>query len=1429
MTALAGANGSSPDLGALLRQITETARDLCGCDRAVIALAEPSSAALILHREAAAGSDGGRPSRIEPGAAPGDQVLATGRPFRRTYGAEDLRLPEGDPEPAGGAGVMAELVVPIRSEQRILGLLYAENRSPRPFTDRDEASLLRLADLVAAALANADVVAAPVSHQDARPAGDAEARRREQEVLQELDLTIDTSLDLDRVLQSVAEAARELCASDMSMIALREAGSGAMVVRYRVSPDPAAYIGRRIEAGKGVGGHVLLTGRPFRSEDTVADPRITKEYQQWDPRQASAASIAVPIWTDGRMEGLLYAQHRSPRRWSDRDEAILVRLADHATAAIWKARLYRDVHAHAERMKVLADLGRTLAETLDPDVLVGRIAASVRGILGAGQSIVYGVDQESGALVGLVASGFEGLGPRPVFPPGTGVVGLAVRERRVVTTSNLLTDPRVELPAEMRARIERAPYRAVLAVPLLVRDRVIGALAVGDREDREFDEEAIRLTQAFADQAALALENSQLYAEAARRRREAEELARTARTLTESLDVTAVARRINEAVMSLLAPQSSAVQLLQPDGSLVVVAASQSEETLPPGEISPAGQGVGVWAIIARRVVTTPDALEEPGLVLAEYERRLLAASGLRAFMGAPLRTNTGVIGAVTIGATPGRVFTGSEAALIQALADQASLALQNARLHGAALVGMREMAALVDINRAVTSAPDYREVARAVLDAARQVLPGCASQVWEAVPGEQELRRIACLGFGDHGAGPRPNDRIGEGLNGRCAATGERLTSADMRTDPRVASRDWIVAEGLVSALILPLIHGGMVYGTLDLFTRESHEFTADEIGLLESLAAQTAATIANARLYGRAEERARRLTTLAELSRAIASAPGTQDVFDAVAAAASQLLGGRLVRVLSADPVARVLRAAATFALARAGPEPLAIIRYGQGIAGHVILSRTPDYVADIQRDPRWASPALASAAGLHACATLPLMVADRAVGILQIAFGERPEFSPEEKELMRLLADHAAIAIQNKGAEEGLRRAHAETEQLLTSISWILIAVDSDGVVTRWNHAADQAFGIPAAEAVGRPLADSGARVDWTELLGRIESLRVDDRPRRLEDIPFTRPDGKQGFLSFMMTSLKRETPSSAGFLLLGSDVTERRILEMQLAQAQRLESIGQLAAGIAHEINTPIQFVGDNARFLQSAFEDLRELLDAYEALRDAAEAGSSSAELVERVRRAQEKADFDYLVEEIPRATAQTLDGVGRVASIVRALKEFAHPDQKEKVPTDLNRALQSTLTVARNEIKYVADVETDLGDLPSVVCHPGDLNQVFLNLIVNAAQAIADVVAKAGGRGRIGVRTTRQGDEVVVAISDTGGGIPEPIRARIFDPFFTTKPVGHGTGQGLAIARTVVVDRHGGSLTFETEVGRGTTFFVRLPVHETAAPEDAAG
>jgi signal transduction histidine kinase len=268
-------------------------------------------------------------------------------------------------------------------------------------------------------------------------------------------------------------------------------------------------------------------------------------------------------------------------------------------------------------------------------------------------------------------------------------------------------------------------------------------------------------------------------------------------------------------------------------------------------------------------------------------------------------------------------------------------------------------------------------------------------------------------------------------------------------------------------------------------------------------------------------------------------------------------------------------------------------------------------------------------------------------------------------------------------------------------------------------------------------------------------------------------------------------------------LERELEERKRLELELRLAEKMRAVGQLAAGIAHEINTPVQFIGDSVYFLGDACRDLL--------------AGCN-----------EDTPDLPFLRDEIPRAISRCELGIDRVTKIVRALKELAHPDSAAQEPADLNLAIENTLIIAANEIKYVADVALDLRAQQPILCHIGEIQQVLLNLVVNAAHAIAERYTGGDGRGTIKIRTREEDAHVVIEIDDDGTGIPPQIRDRIFEPFFTTKPIGKGSGQGLSIARAFVVEHHGGTLQLESELGRGTTFTIRLPITGKAAGSAAA-
>lgn len=419
------------------------------------------------------------------------------------------------------------------------------------------------------------------------------------------------------------------------------------------------------------------------------------------------------------------------------------------------------------------------------------------------------------------------------------------------------------------------------------------------------------------------------------------------------------------------------------------------------------------------------------------------------------------------------------------------------------------------------------------------------------------------------------------------------------------------------------------------------------------------------------------------------------------------------------------------------------------------------------------------------------------------------DSPEYIPLLKKISESYEESAKGQLRLK-----------QMEQILAAISLILIWVDSEDHVRIWNDAAEDAFGISFDHVRNKSLLELPLTWDWIDVMEKIAHCRDSGQTQAIDAMKFTRMDGTDGLMLLRINAIVGEEANHAGYLLLGADITERKFLEQQLANAQKLESIGQLAAGIAHEINTPIQYVGDNTRFLLTAYNRLVAIFNKYSEIMVALKKGTIDPETVVEVELFCKKKRLAYLLDEIPRAVNEALGGLDRIAGIVKAMKEYAHPGAEEKTLSDINKALDNTIVVSRNEWKYVADLKKKLDpSMPLVPCLPGELNQVFLNVIINAAHAVGDANKGAGReKGVIVVKSFHDSDWAYIQISDTGTGIPVDYRDRVFDPFFTSKEVGKGTGQGLAISHNVITEKHQGFLTFDTAEGEGTTFTVKLPL-----------
>ena len=391
------------------------------------------------------------------------------------------------------------------------------------------------------------------------------------------------------------------------------------------------------------------------------------------------------------------------------------------------------------------------------------------------------------------------------------------------------------------------------------------------------------------------------------------------------------------------------------------------------------------------------------------------------------------------------------------------------------------------------------------------------------------------------------------------------------------------------------------------------------------------------------------------------------------------------------------------------------------------------------------------------------------------------------------------------------------NAFLEGIMESVTNMIFVIDLDEKFSLISKAALEITGYTSDELIGQSISIFCASDIFAELNKQLMKVKVMGVTVSQYETEIIRKDDAKVFVNMNLSPLY-ENGNIGSIVGTIEDITQRKKLEGQLLQVRKLESIGQLAAGIAHEINTPTQYIGDNTRFLRESFNDITDMISKYNSL---LKTDNISPDSISGLKQAMEEIDIEYLLDEIPHAIEQTLEGIDRVAEIVQAMKEFSHPGVEGKTAVDLNKTIKSTIAVARNEWKYTSEMKTQFDpELPLVQCLPGEFNQVILNIIINASQAIIEVAGDGSKeKGTITISTQKDGDWVEVRISDTGPGIAEEICDKVFDHFFTTKEVGNCSGQGLSIAYSIVVDKHGGTISFDTEIGKGTTFIIRMPIN----------
>jgi GAF domain-containing protein/CheY-like chemotaxis protein len=1026
----------------LLQRVTEAAREMF--DAAVARLWLVDDDGVTLSVRASAGMElSGSAERMRIGDGLVGRIVATRAPLAIADLANDPRPLNTAPLQARGLAAFAG--VPLLAGDRVLGALAIG------LTERHEYSAEELD--VFASLANG----AAVALENARLLSGERARREYLAALLEMNTKIGATVMVSThtLLSSIAEEAARLLDVDNAGFRLLEGDD--LVLAGSTGTARETMRQERIKVAQTLTGKVLAAGRPLVLDlETVAD--VPDAQLAPIRRLGYTTFLGVPLKMGGRAIGVL--TFRARRLFSTREQELAEAFAGQAAIAIEHARLVREASEQAERMRALAELSRVFAGTLDPDVVSERIADCVRSLFSSVSASLFRVEPGSGDLVPVATSTGRpaGVPPAPVLPRGAGISGLAAESRHVVVSADVFADPNIEKTDALREWVAAVGHYSAIAVPLIVNDVVVGVLTVSGERGRVFGEDDARLAQTFADQAGLALANARLYAESAQRRAEAEELARLARILTESLDVAEVAERTAESVLPLFRVRSSVVRLLQADGSLAALArGGHACESFEPGHVLPPGVGVLGRAVVEGCAVATPDALADDATYMSEDLAAGYQASGDVAVLAVPMRAKGVIIGALGVADRRGRVFTEGEAALLQAFADQATLALENARLFSIERARRQQIAALADIERELSAVLDAGRLPALIVERATALFKASGA-LWR-LDDDQALVPRAWTGQDLSGERLAP----GEGFAGLAISERRGLISNDYARSPHAASR--FVAAGVRSVIVQPLILRDRPLGVLTMSRAgvDAAPFDVEDLALLQSFAGHAATAIENARLYEEATRYAERLRALEEVNRLVSSSLEPDEVLANLARAISQFFDAAFVSVWGLDETTGGLRRALTHGDAALAAELHDRLAPGEGAVGWVVQRREPILWTAIGDDTRIIDAAPLRSRGLAYLTAYPIAIGDRVLGAFAVHRTSSSPVTPETASLMGSLAAQAAVALENARLYSETTRRLMQTRALLEVAEILNSTLDARQLLKRLAIKVAQVCGV------------------------------------------------------------------------------------------------------------------------------------------------------------------------------------------------------------------------------------------------------------------------------------------------------------------------------------------------------------------------------
>jgi GAF domain-containing protein/ActR/RegA family two-component response regulator len=980
------------------------------------------------------------------------------------------------------AGLRGFAGLPLLAGERVVGVLSILFGRRRQFTAEETEFMRLLADQAAIAIGST------------RRLGEEHGRRAQLDALLDINKRIGAAESTDALLQAIAEEAARLLNVDNAGFRLVEGDD--LVVAGLSGAAAETMLRPRIKLGESLSGRVVSEGRTLTLSMTEAS-ELLPEHRAADERLGYTHWLGVPVLAGQRVIGVF--AFRARRAFTATDQELAEAFAAQAAVALEQTRLYREAQRQAERMRALADVERLLSETLDPDVVAQRIADSVCALLGAMVSAVYRLEPETGRLVAIADSG--NVDPRlraqATLLRGEGVAGLAVQERRTVASPDVLSDPAITLTSELRARVERAAYRSVMAVPLRVHDRVIGALAVTDRPGRDFGPEDVHLAEAFAGQAALALENARLYSLEAARRAQIETLAEVEREFAAELNLDRLLGLVIDRASRLFAADA-VIHLANDQGALAPCAWSD--------------QARFDRHVVLGHGVTGACAAERRGLLLNDYATSPYAvpdyvALGFTRFLAHPLHLGDRFLGVLTLSRVGAEapVFTPDDLAVLESLATQAAIAIDNARLHAMLEARTKRLHTLATVNRIVSSSLDTGEVLRTIARAAAELMGGPIVAFWIA---DETARTLRIGAFSDELAGadfPLNTLAFGEGAAGWIARHRRPLAVTDIATDARVQARTWTARHGITSFFGVPLLLQDSLLGVLTLLGRVPFHFTPDDESLLESFAAQAAIALQHARLYSDTTRRLGETRSLLEVVEILNSTLDPRQLLKRVAIKIAQVCqvdrcsiecgqGQRLVPLTSqfadghADP-------AMWEAFLRRAPYAPADVP----ARSRAVETRRPVIVEDATSQAEQLPREWVEAFGQKSCLIVPLIHQDQVMGLLTLDYCERvTPFQSSQVALAAAIAGQLALALETTRLYAEAQERLRETTTLLAVGQVLSQATAQDEMMRRLAREVGRAFG---ADTVGAYVLDEKG-----ETLRAIAGYHV---PERLREWLLTHP--------------------------------------------------------------------------------------------------------------------------------------------------------------------------------------------------------------------------------------------------------------------------------------------------------------------------------